>query len=167
MTAFRLLSLGVLLLFGCHDAPVPLGPAEDATTMESLEGHWEPVPGQTSDELVSLRITPFNEHEYYLEYWSQDKVAQFPEILRMRGYITRVGDVPFANIQFIEDEDDDYLIVQFEMSDDQILGMRFVNESMDHIETSEALYDFVRTLWDSGAMEEEEVAYFRKVEVQE
>ena len=164
MKTFRLISLSILLLFGCYDAEVPLGRVEDSIIDERLAGRWAPDAGLIEDELVSIRIVPFNEHEYYLEYWTQSNPETYPKIVRLRGFATNVGEAQFGNLQLIQDEDDDYLIVQYEITDDGLLGIRFVDKDMSGIETSEALYHFVSDMFESGELEDEEMAYFRREE---
>ena len=153
-----------LLWIGCNDARVPLGPVEDAPMDATLQGRWTPAEGAVDDELVSLRIVPFNDHEYYLEYATLGDVEARPEVVRFRGFITMIEGTPFANIQLIGEEDKNYLIVQYEHTEDDRLGIRLVDEEMDAFDTSEALYEFVREWLLSGRNEKEEMVYFERVE---
>ena len=163
MTLLRLVSLSVLLLFGCYDAKVPLGAVEDAPMDHELAGRWEPVGPGWDCELALLRIVPFNEHEYYIEFSMQSRLDAQPETMRLRTFMTRVEGLTFANNQMVEEEDKDYLIVQYEITEDGRLGFRQIDHEMDHIETSSELYQFVSKLIESGSLYEEDMLYFKRV----
>ena len=165
MNMLRLASLSLLLLFGCNNSPVPLGPAETAPMNLKLAGLWEPVLPPEEGGSDWMRILPFNDHEFYIEYSHVSEKTEAPEVLRIRGFITPVGDATFANIQSIEEMDDrDYLIFWFDLDTDDVLNTILIDEDMDHIESSEDLVSLVQELLDTNVLaNEEKVQFTRKV----
>ncbi len=164
MNMFRLASLSLLLLFGCNDSRVPLGPPETAPMNIQLAGMWEPVMPPEEGGSDTMRILPFNDHEFYIEYTHLSDDGE-PEIMRTRGFVTPIGDATFANVQLIEDtEDRNYLIFWFELSDEDTLYTLLIDEEMDHIETSEELRSLVKGLLDTNALPVEDMVQFRRMQ---
>ena len=190
MTMFRLASLSLLLLFGCNDSSVPLGPVETAPMDPALAGVWEPVayepnaPEVTNTNLKTggswkslnietdldvelLVILPFNEHEYYLSI-SGPNATPIEEVMHMRGFITPLEDVYFANLQMLTDdiEQEGYMIFQFDLSNgNDILTVKQVDHDMDHIKTSEELRSFVKDILARDAFDKDDIYHFRKIDM--
>lgn len=165
MNALRLLSLSLLLLFGCSDVSVPLGPPETAPMMQELVGHWEAIDVSEEEGRGVMQLIQFNDHEYYAEFSHFEKNSTIPEVMRLRAYITPVDDHLFANVQAIEEELDDreYMIFWFDLANNDILSTVMIDEDMSHITTSEELVSFVKDLIANDYLETEDVMSFKKL----
>ena len=158
-------SLSLFVLVGCNEASVPLGPADNAPTDQQLVGYWQvtdPEPNELDEYLV---ILPFNETEYFVSLHSE---ASYPvdDAAYMRVFLTEVGPHKFANIQPLStDNDEGYLIYQYDIDDAGTLTLKHVDHEMDDIETSEALQAFVSDIVASNAFDESDIMTFRKVEL--
>ena len=169
MNALRLFSLSLLLLFGCNDSAVPLGPPETAPTIPGLTGTWEGLDVDQEGAHAEMHIIRFNEHEYYLEFAHYESPESAPEIMRIRAFITPLGDRLFANIQAIDEdfEDRNYMIFWFDMSEDDIIHSVMIDEDMSHIKTSEELAFFVEDLVADDYLETADVMRFKKIPLDE
>lgn len=169
MNALRLLSLSLLLLFGCNDSAVPLGPPETAPTIPGLTGTWEALDVEEEGAHAEMRIIRFNDHEYYLEFAHYESHESAPEIMRIRAYITPLGDRLFANVQAIDEvfENRKYMIFWFDLSEDDIIHSVMIDEDMSHITTSEELVSFVEDLVANDYLETADVMRFKKLPLDE
>ncbi len=165
MNALRLLSLSLLLLFGCSDVSVPLGPPETAPMMQELVGTWEVIEIPEDEGRGAMQLIQFNDHEYYIEFSHFEKDSTIPEIMRLRAFITPVDEHLFANVQAIEEEidDRDYMIFWFDLANNDIISTVMIDEDMSHIKTSEELITFVKDLIANDYLETDEVMSFKKL----
>ena len=190
MMMLRLASLSLLLLFGCNESKVPMGPVESAPMDPALSGLWGPVTPadngadftqtnmklgsgwktltiETDTEFESVLIVPFNEQEYYISLIGPT-ANPFEDILHMRGFLTPFEGTYFANLQMLtgDVELEDYMIFQFDLSEDgNFLTAKQIDHDMDHIETTEELHDFVRDILARDAFEDDDIYHFRKLDL--
>ena len=168
MNALRLFSLSLLLIMGCHDSSVPLGPPDNAPTIPSITGTWEPLDMEEEEGDVLMKIMQFNDHEYYIEFTCYETEDDNPETMHIRAYITPLGDRLFANVQAIDEEmdDRDYMIFWFELTNDDLISTVMIDEDMSHIKTSEELVSFVSELIENDYLEQEEIMQYRRLAVE-
>ncbi len=186
----RLASLSLLLLFGCNDSSVPLGPVETAPMNYDLAGIWEAVVDvsdgpasrssnninlpvdwsslkiDTSADMESVVILPFNAHEYYVGFYTAGSLPA-EETLNLRGFITPFEGLYFANLQPLSDDEapEDYIIYQFELVNDNLLILKHIDHDMDHIKTTEALRAFVKDVIERDDFDEDDIIKLRKKEI--
>lgn len=159
----------ILFFTGCNDSAVPLGPVEEATIDHRLTGFWEPIESSfdtNNEEAAYLVIVPFNEHEFYVGAY-ESPVASPEETLNLRGFITPFEGRYFVNIQPLtgEEEPENYLIYEIEITDNNILTTRLFDQDMSHISTTEELRAFVKTFLNTSDYNESDIAQFRRKEM--
>src|SRR5213595_3238645 len=93
--------LAALLLAGCFETKLSLGPRESAKVDPKFVGNWHYAPKDGDDaKPADLLVLNFNGREYYTE-WTQDK-----DTLRMNGYFADVKGVSFAHLTGLTEDGD-------------------------------------------------------------
>lgn len=115
-----------------HESPFPLDDIPEVEVDGRLAGLWERLelePGES----MAMEVLPFDEHAYYIELRGRD--ADWPpdslEVLRMRGFVSRLGGASFMNISEIQTEGPPvYRFVRFELAGDS-LTVRGVTDDLE------------------------------------
>lgn len=169
-----MLLLAGLLLTGCYDSTIPISPAEDAQLDERISGRWIATDPNNEAQSVSIMALPFDDHQYYIEYCCDS--GEMPgapvsevDTLRFRMHTSWVEGTAFANLYLLHDNEDQlYIYMRYTVSDDGELIMQTLAEDLfdEDLETSQALYDFIRQHLDNEKlyMEDESDMIFRKIE---
>ncbi|MFB3132933.1 MAG: hypothetical protein ACE10K_10475 [Rhodothermales bacterium] len=162
----------VLVLFfvlcGCLESEVPLSSSDQSIIDPRLIGRWELIETEEDEGPAGMLVLQFNDHEYYVEYYYErdDGTVEFPDTLRFRAYTTPIDGALFANLQCIGCDERTFIFYRYAVSEDGLLTVRAVEEELFKsatVETSEALYAFVKENLDKEALYDEEEGQFRKV----
>lgn len=133
------LALSVFTGACVFESPVPLGPASTAEQVASLVGVYVVLPDVPADEGAAadiVRVREFNERELLITVvtsaWSAD----------MRGFITRVKDVSFMNLQELDTEPGDseprpFMFARYEWDGD-VIEVRLLSDRIRESFTSPA-----------------------------
>lgn len=123
----------LLIITGCIDytSKVPLDSEKKSYLKPELIGTWEFVWSSydtTDNGLFNkldthyLEIVSFNDKEYLIIYIDSDNKEQIKDLYK--GYITKIGDYEFANVQplkFIDTLETYYIIYKFEIAGDTLI----------------------------------------------
>lgn len=107
-----------LLLAGCQGAPFPLSDPGDTAADTTLNGIWDMVVPDGSDESGTVLIATFDDLQYYVEMVTQD---DGPE--RMRAHASDFGNWTIVNISCIgcPAEERDWLFFGLERTADDLV----------------------------------------------
>lgn len=134
----------VLLLFavaavGCQGAGAPLGEPDELAVDHTVTGTW--YAAGDDEEGLWLRVWAFNEHEYYVEWETEDDED---DLARMRVFSSDLDLYMFSNVQCVNcDESDrgEWFFFQYELESPDVLLIRGINDS----HYSEALSQMTRS----------------------
>lgn len=115
---YLLASLAIVATcIGCYTSPFSLGPESQANFDQSFVGDWQVEGGdQSKPEKLIIRNLDFK--HYYVEL---NQPGEKP--MRMSGFITKVKNVPFANLRELTTDGtipDAYIITRIELLDGKI-----------------------------------------------
>ena len=83
-----------LLGAGCFGSSIPLGPPERGEIDKTLLGTWRCTdPTQSPDKSATLRVVPFDKHQYYAEWHEGDDVQRY------RVYSTPIRGERLLNVE--------------------------------------------------------------------
>lgn len=145
-----LASAVAVIAAGCpFESHVPLGEPRPGSIDPRLYGLWtwiEPAGG----EVIQLRVRPFNDAEYLVEYEKFGPKAKDQDRQSYRVFATALGDQTFLNVSPLKDPEEQeapsFLLARYALADCGTLTLRFVG---DHAVPKElatdakALHDFL------------------------
>lgn len=133
-----LLTAGVLS--GCEAAQVPLGEADELEVDMRVTGHWVALTDDDDDDEARLDVWAFNDHEYYVEWQSEDDDG----VARIRTFASDLDGSLFANVQCVncsEDDRNEWYFYQFELVSENELVLR----SIENEHYRDAMADMTRS----------------------
>ncbi len=116
-----------LVLTGCEGAGAPLGEPDEMAVDMAVTGTW--YAAGEGDDAAWLRIWAFNDHEYYVEWETQDDED---DTARMRVFSSDLDTYLFANMQCVNcDEDDrrEWFFFQYELESPDVLLIRGIEDA--------------------------------------
>jgi hypothetical protein len=150
-TIFAVALFAALLLAGCFETNLSLGPRESAKVDTKYVGQWHYSWTDSGEaKTAELVVLNFNGHEYYVE-WTDGKEPP----LRMSGFLVDVKGASFAHLQPLSDDgelEDKNLIVRIELKDGKLLLHHLNEHFFDGITTNEALQKRVAENLDKAEM---------------
>ena len=109
------------LFVGCEGAEAPMGQPGEVALDSKLMGTWIGMNDQ-DEEASLLTISALNENEYKLVY--KDKDEDTSETMYLRGFVSSVEGVQFANLSCSvceEEDDEEWYFFAFEFETDDVL----------------------------------------------
>lgn len=159
----------LMILAGCKGAGAPLGEADEMFVDAALIGTWMGIAeaDDADDDPATLRVWAFNEHEYYVEWETEDD----DQIARLRAFSSDLGDYMFSNIQCIncgEDDRSEWFFFQFELESPDVLilqsiGDRHYSDALSSMTRSRDVRRYVEQHMNDTGFFEDSVARFQRV----
>jgi hypothetical protein len=171
----------VTIFFSCaeYSSKYPVGHEIDSPLMKQVIGEWQFLCHFEDDQIITrsynshyLRIMPFNNHEYLIEYVLdeiEDIDTYFQETRFMRAFITKVDKYYIANIQGItveEEEEINFIIHKFTVGNDTLIytgisEKNFKNMHPEILSINEH-YNFVRSIIEIDSVWNTKYIYVKK-----
>src|SRR5574339_624940 len=93
------LALGTLVLGGCYQSSLPLGPPDRGTIDPALVGTWTCVDPKDASNTATVTAVAFDAHQYFVEW------REAPDhVTRYRAWSTAIGAGALLNVQEIPDD---------------------------------------------------------------
>ena len=93
------LGIGALLLSGCYQSAVPLGPPDRGTIDPALVGTWTCVDPKDASNTATVTSVAFDAHQYFVEW------REAPDhVTRYRAWSTALGAGALLNVQELDRE---------------------------------------------------------------
>lgn len=161
--AFVAVALSIVLVAGCLETEVPVGPPDQATVNRAYVGDWRFTDDNGNVSLY--RVRNFNGREYYVELeepgGDPGGASGDRPVVRMSGFVIPVKGVDFAHLRTLQDDGSlpgPYSVTRVGIKDGR-LEFRELSESFFEkrdIGTSEKLRRVIEQNLDNRAMYEEE-----------
>lgn len=140
--AMRTASLSIAcmaIVAACNVSPVPIAPLTEAPFDTALIGVWEAPDPHSSGDTMTMTVLEYRAPEYYIEILNE---KDHSDIVRARGFISRIGDVTFMNADELTSKPRGYTFYRYSIAGDTLV-VRGVAEASRKFTASEDLRDFL------------------------
>jgi hypothetical protein len=151
--------LALVLLVGCYETDLELGPPESARIDPRFVGDWD-FADKGSAEVTRLVVRNFDGRQYYVA-WDEAKA----EPVRAAAFTTEVGGATFAHVRDLKPDGDlsgKHFLVRFALTPDGKLSLRQLDGKFfegKEVKTSEQLRKLVEANVKNDAMYDAETFY--------
>jgi hypothetical protein len=157
MRTSKLSIVCMTILAACDVSPVPIAPLAEAPFDSALLGVWQAPNPDSPGDSGTITVLEFRAPEYYIEVPSEGGAL---DIIRARGFITRIGDVSFMNADELTGKPRGYTFYRYSLAGDTLV-VRSVSEASQKFESSEDLRAFLVSNLDADSLYEDPVRLMR------
>jgi hypothetical protein len=156
MRTSRLCIVCMTVLAACDVSPVPIAPLAEAPFDSALLGVWQAPNPDSPGDSATIKVLEFRAPEYYIEIPSDGEA----DIIRARGFITRIGDVSFMNADELTGKPRGYTFYRYSLAGDTLV-VRSVSEASQKFASSEDVRAFLVSNLDADSLYEDPVRLVR------
>ena len=147
-----------MTVIACDVSPVPIAPVGEAPFDSALLGVWHTLdPDSGEIESGSLTVLEFRAPEYYIELLEDNELS---DIVRARGFITRIGNVTFMNADELTMKPRGYTFYRYSLAGDTLI-VAAVSEASQKFTTSDELRAFMVRNLDTDSLYGESARFVR------
>ena len=156
MRTSRLSIVCMTILAACDVSPVPIAPLAEAPFDSALLGVWQAPNPESQGDSGTITVLEFRAPEYYIEIPEGGGM----DVIRARGFITRIGGVSFMNADELTSKPRGYTFYRYSFAGDTLV-VRSVSEASQKFTSSEELRAFLVSNLDTDSLYEDAVRFVR------